>query len=224
MDIRPVMITGDHPLTAKSIASEVGIDEYVPQAKPEDKHGIVLREQANTRIVAMIGDGTNDAPALAVADVGLAMNSGTQAAKEAANMVDLESNPAKIIDVVMLGKQLLMTRGAVTTFSIANDVAKYFAIVPVLFAVVPELQAYEHSTSWITKRRTLSIDLQRDHNSASDSISHERRSLQAFKHNENFSDEHVDLWCWRSDSALHWNQTNRRTHNHALLGDQKNER
>lgn len=141
MGIRPVMITGDHPLTAKSIASEVGIDEYVPQAKPEDKHGIVLKEQANSRIVAMIGDGTNDAPALAVADVGLAMNSGTQAAKEAANMVDLESNPAKIIEVVMLGKQLLMTRGAVTTFSIANDVAKYFTIVPVLFAVVPELQA-----------------------------------------------------------------------------------
>jgi len=141
MGIRPVMITGDHPLTARSIASEVGIDEYVPQAKPEDKHGIVLREQANTRIVAMLGDGTNDAPALAVADVGLAMNSGTQAAKEAANMVDLESNPAKIIDVVMLGKQLLMTRGAVTTFSIANDVAKYFAIVPALFAVVPQLQA-----------------------------------------------------------------------------------
>ena len=141
MNIRPVMITGDYPLTAKSIASEVGIDEYVPQAKPEDKHGIVLREQANTRIVAMIGDGTNDAPALAVADVGLAMNSGTQAAKEAANMVDLESNPAKIIEVVMLGKQLLMTRGAVTTFSIANDVAKYFAIVPVMFAFIPELEA-----------------------------------------------------------------------------------
>jgi K+-transporting ATPase ATPase B chain len=141
MDIRPVMITGDQPLTAKSIASEVGISEYVPEAKPEDKHGIVLREQRNSRIVAMIGDGTNDAPALAVADVGLAMNSGTQAAKEAANMVDLESNPAKIIEVVMLGKQLLMTRGAVTTFSIANDVAKYFAIVPVLFAVVPALQA-----------------------------------------------------------------------------------
>jgi K+-transporting ATPase ATPase B chain len=141
MDIRPVMITGDYPVTAKSIAKEVGIDEYVPQAKPEDKHGIVLREQANIRIVAMIGDGTNDAPALAVADVGLAMNSGTQAAKEAANMVDLESNPAKIIEVVMLGKQLLMTRGAVTTFSIANDVSKYFAIVPVMFAFLPELQA-----------------------------------------------------------------------------------
>ena len=142
MGIRPVMITGDHPVTAKSIASEVGIDEYVPQAKPEDKHGIVLKEQGENRIVAMIGDGTNDAPALAVADVGLAMNSGTQAAKEAANIVDMESNPAKIIDVVMLGKQLLMTRGAVTTFSIANDVAKYFAIVPVLFAsALPQLES-----------------------------------------------------------------------------------
>jgi K+-transporting ATPase ATPase B chain len=142
LGIRPMMITGDHPLTAKSIAGEVGISEYVPQAKPEDKHGIVLNEQSEHRIVAMIGDGTNDAPALAVADVGLAMNSGTQAAKEAANMVDLESNPAKIIDVVMLGKQLLMTRGAITAFSIANDVAKYFAIVPVLFAVsAPQLDS-----------------------------------------------------------------------------------
>lgn len=134
MGIRPVMITGDQPLTAKSIASEVGIDEFVPQAKPEDKFGIVVREQGLSRIVSMIGDGTNDAPALAVADVGLAMNSGTEAAKEAANMVDLESNPAKIIDVVLLGKQLLMTRGAVTAFSISNDVAKYFAILPVMFA------------------------------------------------------------------------------------------
>ena len=142
MGIRPVMITGDQPLTAKSIASEVEIDDFMPQAKPEDKYSIVLKEQAQAKIVAMIGDGTNDAPALAKADVGLAMTSGTQAAKEAANMVDLESNPAKIIDVVLLGKQLLMTRGAVTTFSIANDVAKYFAIIPVLFAVaVPQLQA-----------------------------------------------------------------------------------
>jgi K+-transporting ATPase ATPase B chain len=142
MGIRPVMITGDQPLTAKSIASEVGLDEFVPRARPEDKFGIVQKEQAQSRIVAMIGDGTNDAPALAVADVGLAMNSGTEAAKEAANMVDLESNPAKVIDVVLLGKQLLMTRGAVTTFSIANDIAKYFAIVPVLFAeTLPQLEA-----------------------------------------------------------------------------------
>ena len=142
MGIRPVMITGDQPLTAKSIASEVGIEEYVAQAKPEDKFSIAKKEQAESRIVAMIGDGTNDAPALSAADVGLAMNSGTEAAKEAANMVDLESNPAKIIDVVMLGKQLLMTRGAVTAFSIANDIAKYFAIMPVLFgAAIPQLQA-----------------------------------------------------------------------------------
>jgi K+-transporting ATPase ATPase B chain len=142
MGIRPVMITGDQPLTAKSIASEVGIDEYIAQAKPEDKYKIAKREQAENRIVAMIGDGTNDAPALSAADVGLAMNSGTEAAKEAANMVDLESNPAKIIDVVMLGKQLLMTRGAVTAFSIANDISKYFAIMPVIFAVaLPQLSS-----------------------------------------------------------------------------------
>jgi K+-transporting ATPase ATPase B chain len=142
MGIRPVMITGDQPLTAKSIAAEVGIDEFVAQAKPEDKFSIAKREQAESKIVAMIGDGTNDAPALSTADVGLAMNSGTEAAKEAANMVDLESNPAKVIDVIMLGKQLLMTRGAVTAFSIANDVAKYFAIMPVLFgAAIPQLQA-----------------------------------------------------------------------------------
>ena len=142
MGIRPVMITGDQPLTAKSIAAEVGIDEFVAQAKPEDKYRIAKREQAENRIVAMIGDGTNDAPALSAADVGLAMNSGTEAAKEAANMVDLESNPAKIIDVVMLGKQLLMTRGAVTAFSIANDVSKYFAIMPVIFAVaLPQLSS-----------------------------------------------------------------------------------
>ena len=142
MGIRPVMITGDQPLTAKSIAAEVGIDEYVAQAKPEDKYKIAKREQAENRIVAMIGDGTNDAPALSAADVGLAMNSGTEAAKEAANMVDLESNPAKIIEVVMLGKQLLMTRGAVTAFSIANDVSKYFAIMPVIFAAaIPQLSS-----------------------------------------------------------------------------------
>jgi K+-transporting ATPase ATPase B chain len=142
MGIQPVMITGDQPLTAKSIAAEVGIDEFVAQAKPEDKFNIAKKEQADSKIVAMIGDGTNDAPALSAADVGLAMNSGTEAAKEAANMVDLESNPAKIIEVVMLGKQLLMTRGAVTAFSIANDIAKYFAIMPVLFGVaIPQLQA-----------------------------------------------------------------------------------
>ena len=141
MGIRPVMITGDQPLTAKSIASEVGIEEYVPQAKPEDKFRIVVKEQAQSRIVAMIGDGTNDAPALAVADVGLAMNSGTEAAKEAANMVDLDSDPTKLVDVVAVGKQMLMTRGALTTFSVANDVSKYFAIIPAMFVgTITQLQ------------------------------------------------------------------------------------
>ncbi|MHB1636491.1 MAG: HAD-IC family P-type ATPase [Thermoplasmataceae archaeon] len=141
MNIRPIMVTGDHPLTARSIANEVGITEFISQAKPETKYQKVKEEQSENRIVAMIGDGTNDAPALAAADVGLAMASGTFPAKEAANMIDLESDPSKIIDVVILGKQLLMTRGAVTTFSITNDVAKYFAIVPIMFASVPALNA-----------------------------------------------------------------------------------
>lgn len=136
MGIKPVMITGDIEATASSISREVGIDDYVSRAKPETKYDLVKKEQAMGRIVAMIGDGTNDAPALAASDVGIAMASGTEPAKEAANMVDLESNPAKIIDVVMMGKQILMTRGAVTTFSIANDVAKYFVIVPVMFTAV----------------------------------------------------------------------------------------
>ncbi len=140
MGIKPVMITGDQPTTSAAISREVGIDDYVSRAKPETKYDTVKHEQKEGRVVAMIGDGTNDAPALAAADVGLAMASGTEPAKEAANMIDLESNPAKIIDVVMMGKQILMTRGAVTTFSIANDVAKYFVIVPVMFATLPSLQ------------------------------------------------------------------------------------
>ena len=219
MNIRPVMITGDHPLTAKSIAAEVGIDDFVPQAKPEDKHGIVLREQANTRIVAMIGDGTNDAPALAVADVGLAMNSGTEAAKEAANMVDLESNPAKIIEVVMLGKQLLMTRGAVTTFSIANDVAKYFAIVPVLFAVVPELHGFEYSGTWIAQRSVVGSDIQCDHNSTLDSIGHEGCLFQASRYDDSVSEEHNDLWRGGSNSSLCGDQADRyRSRGNSSLG------
>jgi K+-transporting ATPase ATPase B chain len=142
MGIRTIMITGDNPLTAKTIAAEAGVDDFVAQAKPEDKIAIIRREQADGHLVAMTGDGTNDAPALAQADVGLAMNSGTSASKEAANMVDLDSDPTKLIEVIAIGKQLLITRGAITTFSIANDVAKYFAIVPAMFvAVYPELNA-----------------------------------------------------------------------------------
>jgi len=135
MGIRTVMITGDNPLTAAAIAREAGVDDFLAEAKPKDKMDLIRREQAEGKLVAMTGDGTNDAPALAQADVGVAMNSGTQAAKEAGNMVDLDSNPTKLIEIVEIGKQLLMTRGALTTFSIANDVAKYFAILPAMFAV-----------------------------------------------------------------------------------------
>ena len=136
MGIRTVMVTGDNPLTAATIAKEAGVDDFLAQAKPEDKIQLIRDEQAGGKLVAMTGDGTNDAPALAQADVALAMNSGTSAAKEAANMVDLDSDPTKLLDVVMIGKQLLITRGAITTFSIANDVAKYFAIIPAMFVAV----------------------------------------------------------------------------------------
>jgi len=144
MGVRSVMITGDNPLTAATIAKKAGVDDFVAQCTPESKLAYIRKEQAEGKLVAMIGDGTNDAPALAQADVGLAMNSGTQAAKEAGNMVDLDSNPTKLLEVVEIGKQLLMTRGALTTFSIANDVAKYFAIVPALFAgTLPWLKAMD---------------------------------------------------------------------------------
>jgi len=142
MGIKTVMITGDNPLTAAAIAKEAGVDEFLAQATPEDKMALIKREQSEGKLVAMTGDGTNDAPALAQADVGVAMNTGTQAAKEAGNMVDLDSNPTKLIEIVEIGKQLLMTRGTLTTFSIANDVAKYFAIIPAMFlAAYPALAA-----------------------------------------------------------------------------------
>lgn len=142
MGVKTVMVTGDNPLTAKYIAQKAGVDDFIAEAKPEDKMNYIKKEQHNGKLVAMMGDGTNDAPALAQADVGVAMNSGTQAAKEAGNMVDLDNDPTKLIEIVEIGKQLLMTRGTLTTFSIANDVAKYFAIVPALFiASIPSLQA-----------------------------------------------------------------------------------
>jgi K+-transporting ATPase ATPase B chain len=140
MGIRTVMITGDNPLTAKAISEEAGVDDFLAEATPEDKMALIRREQIGGRLIAMTGDGTNDAPALAQADVGVAMNTGTQAAKEAGNMVDLDSDPTKLIEIVEIGKQLLITRGALTTFSIANDVAKYFAIIPAMFmGVLPAL-------------------------------------------------------------------------------------
>ncbi len=134
MGLRTVMVTGDNPLTAAAIAAQAGVDDFLAEATPEAKLAYIRKEQADGKLVAMMGDGTNDAPALAQADVGVAMNSGTQAAKEAGNMVDLDSDPTKLIETVEIGKQLLMTRGALTTFSIANDLAKYFAIIPALFA------------------------------------------------------------------------------------------
>jgi K+-transporting ATPase ATPase B chain len=142
MGIRTIMITGDNPTTAAAIAAEAGVDDFLAQATPEQKLKLIRDEQVKGKLVAMCGDGTNDAPALAQADVGVAMNTGTQAAREAGNMVDLDSNPTKLIEIVEIGKQLLMTRGALTTFSIANDVAKYFAIIPAMFlAFYPQLQA-----------------------------------------------------------------------------------
>jgi potassium-transporting ATPase ATP-binding subunit len=144
MGLRVVMVTGDNPLTAKAIAEQAGVDDFIAQATPEAKLAYIRKEQHGGKLVAMMGDGTNDAPALAQADIGVAMNSGTQAAKEAGNMVDLDSDPTKLIEVVEIGKQLLMTRGALTTFSIANDLAKYFAVVPALFvATLPALAALD---------------------------------------------------------------------------------
>jgi K+-transporting ATPase ATPase B chain len=144
MGIRTVMITGDNPRTAAAIAKEAGVDDFLAEATPEAKMRLIKEEQGKGKLVAMTGDGTNDAPALAQADVGVAMNSGTQAAKEAGNMVDLDSNPTKLLEVVETGKQLLMTRGSLTTFSIANDVAKYFAIIPAAFATTyPQLAALD---------------------------------------------------------------------------------
>ena len=148
MGIKTVMITGDNPLTAAAIAQEAGVDDFLAQAKPEDKMALIKKEQSEGRLVAMTGDGTNDAPALAQADVGVAMNSGTQAAKEAGNMVDLDSNPTKLIEIVEIGKQLLMTRGALTTFSIANDVAKYFAIIPAMFSTLYLVAGANHGPLW----------------------------------------------------------------------------
>jgi K+-transporting ATPase ATPase B chain len=142
MGIKTVMTTGDNPLTAAAIATESGVDDFLAEATPEDKMALIRPEQGEGKLVAMTGDGTNDAPALAQADVGVAMNTGTTAAKEAGNMVDLDSNPTKLIEIVEIGKQLLMTRGALTTFSIANDVAKYLAIIPAMFMLAfPQLVA-----------------------------------------------------------------------------------
>ena len=169
MGIRTVMITGDNPLTARAIAEESGVDDFLAEATPEDKMALIRKEQEGGKLVAMTGDGTNDAPALAQADVGVAMNTGTSAAKEAGNMVDLDSNPTKLIEIVEIGKQLLITRGALTTFSIANDVAKYFAMHPghVLGRVPRPGQAQHHAPAQPAVGDRLGDHLQRaDHHRA----------------------------------------------------------
>ena len=165
MGIRTVMITGDNPRTAAAIAREAGVDDFLAEATPEAKMRLIKEEQAKGKLVAMTGDGTNDAPALAQADVGVAMNTGTQAAKEAGNMVDLDSNPTKLLEVVEVGKQLLMTRGTLTTFSIANDVAKYFAILPAMFVggLPGDRAAQRHAPGLAVQRHPLGGDLQRAH-------------------------------------------------------------
>ena len=179
MGIKTVMITGDNPLTAATIATEAGVDDFLAQATPEDKMTLIRREQAEGKLVAMTGDGTNDAPALAQADVGVAMNTGTTAAKEAGNMVDLDSNPTKLIEIVEIGKQLLMTRGALTTFSIANDVAKYFAIIPAMFILAfPQLgvlNVMRLGTPGVSD--PVGGDLQRRHHHRIDSAGTERHRL-----------------------------------------------
>ena len=181
MGVRSVMITGDNPLTAATIAKHAGVDDFVAQCTPESKLAYIRKEQADGKLVAMVGDGTNDAPALAQADVGLAMNSGTQAAKEAGNMVDLDSDPTKLIEVVEIGKQLLMTRGALTTFSVANDVAKYFAIIPgAICRYAAVAQSYGHYESSLDDFRYLvGGHLQRRDHSDPDSSSAEGRKVSA---------------------------------------------
>ena len=165
MGVRTVMITGDNPRTAAAIAKEAGVDDYLAEATPEAKMRLIKEEQAKGKLVAMTGDGTNDAPALAQADVGVAMNTGTQAAKEAGNMVDLDSNPTKLLEVIEVGKQLLMTRGALTTFSVANDVAKYFAILPALFCrrVSRDRTAEHHAPGITVERHPVRGHFQRHH-------------------------------------------------------------
>ena len=181
MGIRTVMITGDNPLTAAAIAQEAGVDDFLAEAKPEDKMALIKREQAGGRLVAMTGDGTNDAPALAQADVGVAMNTGTQAAKEAGNMIDLDSNPTKLIEIVEIGKQLLMTRGSLTTFSIANDVAKYFAIIPAMFVVTfpGAAGAQRHAPAFAAIGDPRERDLQRAHHHRAHSAGAARRAVSA---------------------------------------------
>ena len=204
MGVKTVMVTGDNPLTAKYIAEKAGVDDFIAEARPEDKMEYIKKEQQAGKLVAMMGDGTNDAPALAQANVGVAMNSGTQAAKEAGNMVDLDNDPTKLIEIVEIGKQLLMTRGTLTTFSIANDVAKYFAIVPALFMVaIPELAALNIMNLHSPESAILSAVI---FNAIIipifDSAGFAWRTIQADWRKCLTPPQFVDLWCGRCDCSF----------------------
>ena len=208
MGLRTVMITGDNPLTAAAIAHEAGVDDFRAEATPETKLALIREEQAQGKLVAMIGDGTNDAPALAQADVGIAMNAGTQAAREAGNMVDLDSNPTKIMEVVEIGKQLLITRGALTTFSIANDVAKYFAIIPAMFVLgYPELQTLNiMHLATPRERDPVGGHLQRADHHRADSAGAARRRVPAARRRRHPDPQPADLRPRRRDRSVHRHQ------------------
>ena len=218
MGIKTVMITGDNPRTAAYIAKEAGVDDFLAEATPEDKMELIKREQAGGHLVAMTGDGTNDAPALAQADVAVAMNTGTQAAKEAGNMVDLDSDPTKLIDIVEIGKQLLITRGSLTTFSIANDVAKYFAIIPAMFAgfasvaVLDELNIMDLGSAALGD--PLRGDLQRADHRGADPARAARRQVPAVERLRAPAAQHLHLRPRRDHRALHRHQA----HRHRRLG------
>ena len=221
MGIRTVMITGDNPLTAAAIAAEAGVDDFLAQATPEMKLSRIREEQSAGRLVAMTGDGTNDAPALAQADVGVAMNTGTQAAREAGNMVDLDSNPTKLIEVVEIGKQLLMTRGALTTFSVANDVAKYFAIIPAMFAALyalpgsktgPLERTEHHGSSFAGKRDSQRRHLQRADHHRADSARPARRAVSRAAGRPGAATQSRDLRFGRPDRSIPWDQAHRPCH------------
>ena len=218
MGIRTIMITGDNRLTAAKIAEESGVDDFLAEATPENKLALIKEQQATGRMVAMTGDGTNDAPALAQADVGVAMNTGTQAAREAGNMVDLDSNPTKLIEIVEVGKQLLITRGALTTFSIANDVAKYFAILPAIFATTWATHPRRQEPAARTQRPAprdaaighhLGDHLQRDRDPAADPARPARRALPADRRQRAAPAQPLDLRPRRADRPLHRHQANR---------------
>ena len=214
MGIRTVMITGDNALTAAAIAREAGVDDFLAEATPEDKMALIRREQEGGNLVAMTGDGTNDAPALAQADVGVAMNTGTQAAKEAGNMVDLDSNPTKLIEVVEIGKQLLITRGSLTTFSIANDVAKYFAIIPAMFAaVLPALdRAQRHGPRLAALGDPLGRHLQRPDHRRPDPAGPARRQVPRRVGRRRAAPQPPDLRRRRDHRPVHRHQAHRPRH------------